>query len=106
MRLIRKVDIVSLTVLNNEEAEIIELIVPQKANMVGKRLAETNLPKGINIGTLVKGDKVTIPRGNAIIEAGDRLVMFVKKGMNKILEESFSAKTSEDFITEKDIVMG
>lgn len=105
MKLIRKINIVSLTILKNEKAEIVELIVPKNARIVGKKLAEANLPRGINIGTLVRDNNITIPNGSTEIRAGDRLVMFVKKEMNKILEESFSAKTSRKFLLQNEMAM-
>lgn len=76
LKFIRGGKVVSVSLLLGEEAEVIEVIVDEKLPVVGKKVSELGLPKGIIIGALVHKGKVIIPNGNTIINGRDRLIIF------------------------------
>ncbi len=39
-------------------------------------MREVKLPEGIVVGAIVRGDEVIIPRGDTVIEAHDRVIVF------------------------------
>ncbi|MBO8128979.1 MAG: Trk system potassium transporter TrkA [Peptococcaceae bacterium] len=78
LRYIRGGRLLSLVLLFNEQAEIVELIVPQGSKVTGKPLMKLKLPKGIIVGAIQREDKTVIPTGEESIEEGDRIVVFAQ----------------------------
>ncbi len=76
LRFIRGGRLLSLVLLLNEQAEVIEVIVQPGSRIVGRPLRASGLPKGVIIGAISRGDQVIIPKGDEVIRALDRLVVF------------------------------
>ncbi len=76
LRFIRGGRLLSLVLLLNEQAEVLEVIAQPGSRIVGKPLQSSGLPKGVIIGAISRGDKVIIPKGGDVIQADDRLVVF------------------------------
>ena len=76
LRYTRVEDVVSLSLLKEETAEVMEVSLPSSASVVGKSLAEANFPKGLLIGTIVRNEEVIIPHGSTVLKAGDQLIIF------------------------------
>lgn len=73
---IRGGKVISVSLLIGGDGEVTELIVGKDSPFINKPLSELNLPKNIIIGAVVRDGKVTIPKGNSIIKADDRIVVF------------------------------
>ncbi|MFO8061242.1 MAG: NAD-binding protein [Bacillota bacterium] len=54
---------------------VTEVVIPQSAPAVGRRLEELNLPEGAVLTTVIKHDEVRVPRGDTQLEAGDKVVL-------------------------------
>ncbi len=76
LKFIRGGKVVSVSLLLGGQAEVTEVIIEKSLKVVGKKIYELNLPKGIIIGAVVHNGKVLIPNGNTIIDAHDRLIIF------------------------------
>lgn len=76
MRFIRGGRLLSLVLLLNEQAEVLELIAQPGSRIVGRPLRSSGLPKGVIIGAISRGDRIIIPEGSEVIQAEDRLVVF------------------------------
>ena len=76
LKFIRGGRVVSVSLLLGGQAEVTEVIVEKELKVVGKKIHELNLPKGIIIGAIVHKGKVQIPNGDTIICADDRLIIF------------------------------
>jgi len=76
LRFIRGGRLLSLVLLLNEQAEVLEVIAQPGSRIVGRPLYQSGLPRGVIIGAISRGDKAIIPKGNDIIQEGDRLVVF------------------------------
>ncbi|RQD76172.1 Trk system potassium transporter TrkA [Desulfonatronospira sp. MSAO_Bac3] len=76
LRFTRREDVVSLSLLKEEAAEVMEVILPESACVVGQRIAEADFPRGLLIGTIVRGDEVIVPDGDTVLKAGDHLIIF------------------------------
>jgi len=77
---VRKGDISSVHALRHGAAEAIELVARGDAyssKVVGRRLEEIDLPPGVTIGAVVRGDKVLIAHGDVMIESNDHVVLFL-----------------------------
>ncbi|NLI22804.1 MAG: TrkA family potassium uptake protein [Clostridiales bacterium] len=59
---------------------IAEIPVCENAPIAGKKLWEVNLPQDVIIGSVLRGDRVMVPRGDTRILAGDMLVLISGNG--------------------------
>jgi trk system potassium uptake protein TrkA len=66
----------TLTTIEGEKAEIIEYTASEKSKVVGKPLNKVKFPKGALINMVVRGKETIIPRGDFVINNGDRVVIF------------------------------
>jgi len=90
---IRSGDMVAVHSLRNGAAEAIEVIAHADpgSRVVGRSIAEIDLPEGTKIGALLRGDEVVIAHDNIEIQEDDHLIVFVtdKKYITKV-EQLFS----------------
>jgi len=66
--------------LRRGAAEAIESVVhgdSRTSSVVDRRIDEIKLPKGTQIGAIVRGDEVIIPHRDTIIHAGDHTILFL-----------------------------
>ena len=73
-------------------AELIEAEALETSPLVGTPLRDLKLPKGIIVGAIVGADSVTIPRGDSVVRANDRVIIFAASGMAKQVEKLFSVR--------------
>ncbi len=59
--------------------EFIEFEVPEKSQLVGRKIIELNLPHDVLIVLIHRGEDDFIPRGNTILQIQDRLVCLVNR---------------------------
>lgn len=76
LKFIRGGKVVSVSLLLGGQAEVTEIIAGNDLPIIGRPLAELDLPKGIIIGAIVHEGKVTIPSGKTVINPKDRLIIF------------------------------
>ena len=72
--------------------EVIEADAMETSGLVGKPLRDVQLPDGIQIGAVVRGQTVISPRGATVIEVGDRVVLFAAANSIKKAEKLFSVR--------------
>ncbi|NLB87956.1 MAG: Trk system potassium transporter TrkA [Syntrophomonadaceae bacterium] len=85
LKYIRRGDIVSVTVLGEERAEMLELYAQPGSAAIGKELKKIKFPQGSVIGAIVRGDEVIIPNGDSIIKPFDHLMVFsLPKSIHKV----------------------
>lgn len=70
--------------------EFIEAEALDTSSIAGKSIRDIKLPKGILIGSIVRGDQVIIPRGDTTIMAKDRVVLFTNADLVRKVEKLFS----------------
>ncbi|MCR9185390.1 MAG: Trk system potassium transporter TrkA [Halieaceae bacterium] len=77
---VRRGDISNVHSLRRGAAEAIEVTARGDAyssRVVGRRLDEINLPDGVTIGAIVRGDEVLIAHRHVLVEADDHVVLFL-----------------------------
>ncbi|HHW32151.1 MAG TPA: Trk system potassium transporter TrkA [Clostridiaceae bacterium] len=89
LRFIRGGRTVSVSLLLGGQAEVTEIIADEDMPIVGKRIADLGLPKGIIIGAVSHKGKVFIPNGNSVIYPGDRFVVLCLPSAFLALEAFF-----------------
>ena len=75
LRFTRWEEVVSLSLLRDEVTEIMELVLPESAEVVGKRIADARFPAGLLVGSIVRNREVIIPDGDTRLRADDHLVI-------------------------------
>lgn len=91
----REVDtarIKSLLSLNRGEASLCELLIPDNYVLSGKRLFELDIPEDAVIAAIFRQDKLIIPRGNAQIISGDKVLVIAKDRIIHELSTSLKLK--------------
>ncbi|MGB1906574.1 MAG: Trk system potassium transporter TrkA, partial [Spongiibacter sp.] len=91
---VRRGDIYNVHSLRRGAAEALEIIAhgdERSSKVVGKRLDEIDLPDGVTIGALVRGDEVLIAHSHLTVASEDHLILFlVDKSKIKSVEKLFS----------------
>lgn len=75
--------------IQNGMGEVIEAEALETSPLIGKPLKDLELPKGIRIGAIQRGDEVIIPRSDTEILANDRIVIFSLRESVRAVEQLF-----------------
>ena len=93
LQFVRKGRVLSVTTFREEEAEAIELIAAPRSKYVGKQLRHIRFPRGAIVGAIASPTgQVIVPRGEATIQAGDRVIFFTLESVVPELESAFLAE--------------
>lgn len=76
MRYFRRGNVLSLTSLKENDAEIVELEATADSKVVGVPISELEMPRHALLGAIIKPYQIVIPRGGDEIDAGDRVLVF------------------------------
>lgn len=90
LTLTKREEIISLSILEDERAEIVELILPESARVAGCKLSEAHFPRGLLIGSIVREDKVMVPHGDTCLHPEDHLVIFMLPEISQSLDRYFA----------------
>ena len=77
---VRRGDISNVHSLRRGAAEAIELTAvgdSRSSNIVGRRLDELNLPKGVSVGAILRGQEVIIAHSHVVVESQDHVILFL-----------------------------
>lgn len=92
LQFVRKGRVISVTTFREEEAEGIELMAAPGSKYVGKPLNTLHFPRGAIVGAIARSNgQVIVPRGQATIHQGDRVLIFSLESTVPLLESGFSA---------------
>ncbi|MEJ5267278.1 MAG: Trk system potassium transporter TrkA [Bacteroidales bacterium] len=69
-------EISSIKCLTGTDAEVLEFVVSDNALVTKARIKELNLPEGVIIGGIVRGNKTIIAVGDTQIKPKDKVVLF------------------------------
>lgn len=90
LRYVRGGDILSLTAIAEDKAEIIEARASKTSRLLGKSLKEATLPKSSLIGAIIRDNNLIIPTGSDNILENDRLIIFALRESIKDIEKMIS----------------
>ena len=71
------------------EYEFIEAEILEKSELLNKSLKESNIPEHIRIGSVLRANKVIIPRSDFVFEKDDLVVFLAKRELLKEVESIF-----------------
>ncbi len=93
LRQVRRGNIVAVTLLEGAKAEAMEILVPSKCQIAGKKLKNIKFPRNSLVGALIHGEEVSVPNGETILHGGDRVVVFTLPDMVKKVGKFFESRT-------------
>ncbi len=75
-----KINVIEFKVLKNSEVE-------------GKKIAELGIPSNVNLGAIIRGNTVIVPRGDSVLEVNDKVIAILshkrsKKEMLRLMGKS------------------
>ncbi|MBT4890468.1 MAG: Trk system potassium transport protein TrkA, partial [Rhodospirillales bacterium] len=82
----------SVHTLREGFGELIEAEALETSELVGTPIREINIPDGVMLGTIVRGEEVIVPRGDTVIQAKDRVILFAEPKAVKKVEKMFSVQ--------------
>lgn len=89
LRHIRRGRIKGVYSISDGAAELIDAIALETSPLVNKPLREADLPEGVMIGAVYRDGAVSMPTGNTVINAGDRVVLISMRDYVKDVEQMF-----------------
>ncbi len=80
----------NVSLIGSDRAEVVEFTVDDESVLAGRQISDAvaDLPDGVVVGAIVRGEDFVIPRGGTTVEAGDSIVVFVDA---EVLEEATAA---------------
>lgn len=90
LRYVRKGRVMTVASLSGIEAEAIEFKVEAGTPVAGKALKDIHFPSGGIVGTITRGERIIIPRGDDVILAGDEVIVFALPEAIPEVEELFA----------------
>ena len=89
---VRRGRIHSVHTLREGFGELIEAEALETSPLVGTPLREVDLPDGVLLGAIVRDGKMISPRGDTVVRARDRVVLFAAEDAIRKVETLFSVQ--------------
>lgn len=93
LRYCRQTELQSLTLLEEGQAEILEIVASEESRVVGVPVKRLSIPRGVLLGAILKGDRVIIPRGDDQVDAGDTVVVLTTQAARQAVAKMFRKRT-------------
>ncbi|MCK5561938.1 MAG: NAD-binding protein, partial [Thermoplasmata archaeon] len=87
MKYVHRPGLLSVSILNRGEAQVLEYKVTEKSKIREKPLKKIKFPKNTLVGAVVRNEKVLIPRGDFTIKIDDKLILFLRTDAFQRLEK-------------------
>jgi trk system potassium uptake protein len=89
---IRRGKVLSAKSIKGEQAEVMEALALETSDIVGKPLKNISFPKGALVTGIIRGESITIPSGESVIEPGDRIIIFAQRSAIPKVEKILMVK--------------
>ncbi|MCR9277886.1 MAG: Trk system potassium transporter TrkA [Pseudomonadaceae bacterium] len=90
---VRRADVTRVHSLRRGAAEAMEAVAhgdSRSSKVVGRMISEIDLPSGVSIGAIVRGDEVLIAHDDTLVQTDDHVIMFLAdKGQVAAVERLF-----------------
>ena len=83
--------LVHLLDLRDEQLEIIEVEVVERAPAAGRMVSEVPLPEGSLIISVLRGGTGFVPKADTVIEAGDEVLLVLDPGLEAAITAQFAS---------------
>lgn len=92
LKWVRTGEVIGITPVLEGKGEFLEFIAPPDARIVGKAIRGIDFPRGANICAVCNRDRAYVPRGDDVIEANDRVIVFTTPRNRAAVERAFRKK--------------
>ena len=92
LRYVRETELQSITILEQGQAEVLELIAQEGSRVVGTPIHRLNMPRGALLATIVNQGEITIPTGGDQVQAGDTVVVLTTSAARPSVERLFQKR--------------
>ena len=82
----------AFSIIERINAEMLEVVLHEDNELIGKTLAQIKLQKGVVVALLGRGEKVLVPTGATELLAGDRVILFALTSMMPEAAKLFGAE--------------
>jgi trk system potassium uptake protein TrkA len=89
---IRKGKVLSAMSIKGEQAEVMEAVALETSDIVGRPLKEIQFPKGAMVVSILRGERIIIPSGESVVDAGDRVIIFAHREAIPKVEQILAVK--------------
>jgi trk system potassium uptake protein TrkA len=87
-------NVISLSLVDTGEAEALEFEAEADSPITKAQLKDLVMPGGVVIGSVLHAETVIVPRGETLIETGDRVIVFALHGVAATVERLFRKEDS------------
>jgi len=87
---VRRGRIRSVHSLRDGFAEVIEAEALETTSLVGRPLKESDLPSGVIVGAIVRGEEVILPRPETMVQKGDDVILLAAAQAVRQVEKIFA----------------
>ncbi|WP_435335447.1 Trk system potassium transporter TrkA [Haloarchaeobius sp. TZWWS8] len=69
----------NVAIIESDRAEVLEIEIDDRSMLANRSIRDVvgELPRGVVIGAITRGDELITPRGNTVVEPGDHIVVFL-----------------------------
>lgn len=92
LRFVRQKELKSLATLEGGAAQVMEIRALEGARAIGVPVKQMKVPRGAILCAILKGDRVTIPHGESVIDAGDTVIALATARAYDRLEALFKQR--------------
>ena len=85
-------EIISLMPIEEGKIDIIDIEIGDDFASEGKSLAEISLPEDSVVGFIIRGELKMVPRGNTVINEGDRLIILALSSVQPAVIEAIKGR--------------
>ncbi len=90
LRFVRRGGLVSVALLEGAKAEAMEMQVQRGCQVDGKTLIKAKLPHDCLVCGIVHEGEASVPNGNSLLQAGDRVIVFALSEVVQTVMDMFS----------------
>jgi trk system potassium uptake protein TrkA len=73
----------NVSIIESDRAEVLEIEVEEESILTDRTIADatTDLPRGVVIGAITRGDDLITPRGDTVVRTGDHVIVFLETNL-------------------------
>lgn len=88
-RMLLKSDVDTMKMLTVADADVAEFVVKRGSRVTKSTVMKLGLPRGVNLGGMIRDGRAMLVGGETQLQEGDRVVVFCMAGMLKRLDRYF-----------------